>query len=152
MNAKLREMEREIDAGLEAIGSRLDAAGHLRPQALERIRAAVLAEAACVAARRSGVRRLARWSTIAVAAAIALVMTWPAGSRTPKGEALLEGPLSVSDWVVAAGESGEQITMLLEGDWRPEDWREPDLRHDSLEEALDSLEDSLSAMESVFGA
>lgn len=151
MDKHLRKLEREVDAGLSALAEALDRPP-LRLEALARIRAAVQDEALRTAPQRRSARQTAAWGWSAAAAAIALVMAWPAGGPASKSPSVLDGPASLSEWLAAAGESGDQITMLLEGDWNPDGGRDTDGRHDSLDEALDSLEDSMSAVEAVFGA
>lgn len=151
MNVDQRKLEREIDAGLQAIGARLDAPP-LRPAAIARIHAAVLAENAVRTPRRGGRPSLAAWSWTAIAACVAFGLAWPLTSRQPQRESEFDSGGSVADWIVAAGESGDQITMLLEGEWSAEGLRDDDRGRDPLDEALDSLDDSLATVESVFGA
>jgi hypothetical protein len=151
MNVDQRKLEDTIDAGLQALGAQLDAPA-LRPSAIERIRAAVLAEVASRPPLRRARPRLATWYWAAIAACIAFGLAWPLSSRPARQEMELDSEGSIADWIVAAGESADQITMLLEGEWSAEGARDDDRARDALDEALDSLDDSLATVEGVFGA
>ncbi|MBI5865195.1 MAG: hypothetical protein HZB38_11935 [Planctomycetes bacterium] len=151
MNRVNEQLEREVDAGLKALAPLLD----VPPpdgDTMQRLIGRVIRESR----REAKVFRLLRrgWLATGAAACLALGLTrtlWTAGQPAGPASSAQELANSISDWVEAATESNEDLRRLYGADWS-EDVADNDVGRDDIRDALDSVDESIDAIESVLGA
>lgn len=151
MNRDLQQLECEVEREYRNGAALFGTTPSLSTQALQRIRAAVAEEATSGARRGPGV-----WiGRLGLAACVALALcvpVWTPRQGQTNFASLVEAePATINDWLDAAIESGEQLS-LLQAQYSVADSVDSLSGEESLEDSLDSLEDSINLLEGVFGA
>ena len=111
MNGSLQQFEREIEREYRESAAIFGTTPPLSPRALQRICAAVVEEAT------RGARRPGGWlGRTGLAACVALALCLPVWTAKNKGAnddyLLAAEPADISDWLDAAIESGERLTLI----------------------------------------
>lgn len=151
MNRDLQQLERELEREYRNGAAFLGTAPSLSQHALQRIRAAV-AEEATRGARRGPGALVGRLGLAACVALVLCVPVWTARQGQNDVASLVEAePATINDWLDAAIESGERLT-LIQAQYSVADSVDSLSGDESLQDSLDSLEDSIDLLEGVFGA
>ena len=151
MNGHLPQFEREVEREYRESAAIFGTAPALSPRALQRICAAVVEEATSGARRRPG-EWLGRTGMAACIALALCVPVWTAKHNGASDDSLIAAePADVSDWLDAAIESGERLT-LIQAQYSVADSVDSISGEESLQDSLESLEDSFDLLEGVFGA
>jgi hypothetical protein len=136
-----------LSRAIERDARLLDVLPEVAPSAtgLERVRAAVAAEARDIGLRRRRFAALRLWGGVAAALLLAVGLTWmqPATS----GFNGSDPDELVGEWAEAWEESTQSLTGLLDGGWIYGDFGEDD--ETLLDDYFDSLDQSLQKLESL---